>query len=197
LSTRDMTRAALLASLAVVAAQVARFGSAVVPFSLLPAVAMLAGCLGGPKVGAMSMLLYAGLGLAGLPVFATAPFGGPAYLLKPTFGFVVGFVACAWGAGMVCRGSRATRHPSRTRCVGASLVGMVLIYAIGVPYLWMILDVYLGGHVGLGGAIRIGLAPFIGADALKAVGGGLVSAEVLRRLPVSVDQLTQGGDAIG
>lgn len=48
------------------------------------------------KMATTIMLVYILMGLCGLPVFASG--GGIHYLLKPTFGFVLGFLF----AGMIC-----------------------------------------------------------------------------------------------
>ena len=49
---------------------------------------LLAALLLGSKRAFASVLTYLVIGLCGIPVFATG--GGPAYLLKPTFGFLIG-----------------------------------------------------------------------------------------------------------
>jgi biotin transport system substrate-specific component len=72
-SAREITLVAVFAALNVVAAMVARYGGSIVPFSLIPFMAMLAGGLLGARLGAMSMVVYILLGLAGVPVFATPP----------------------------------------------------------------------------------------------------------------------------
>ena len=46
-----------------------------------------------------SVITYLVIGLCGLPIFATG--GGPAYLLKPTFGFLIGFAAATFVTGRV------------------------------------------------------------------------------------------------
>ena len=95
-SARDITMTAVFAALAVVAAILVRYAGSIVPFSLMPFVVMLAGGVLGARLGAMSMVVYIMLGLVGVPVFASPPFGGPAYVLQPTFGFLPGFVAAAY-----------------------------------------------------------------------------------------------------
>ena len=50
---------------------------------------LLAALLLGSKRAFASVITYLVIGLCGLPIFATG--GGPAYLLKPTFGFLIGF----------------------------------------------------------------------------------------------------------
>ena len=55
---------------------------------------LLAGYVLGARRGAACVCVYLAVGLAGIPVFAAG--GGPAYLIRPTFGFLLGFVAAAW-----------------------------------------------------------------------------------------------------
>lgn len=65
-----------------------------VTISLQIFVAVLAGLFLGRRLGFLSVLAYLVLGLAGLPVFAHG--GGLGYLMKPTFGFLLGFPCAAW-----------------------------------------------------------------------------------------------------
>src|SRR5690348_372001 len=44
-----------------------------VPFTFQPTVVLLSGLVLGPRLGAMSQLLYLAAGIAGLPVFAVSP----------------------------------------------------------------------------------------------------------------------------
>ena len=60
---------------------------------------LLAALLLGSKRAFASVITYLVIGLCGLPIFATG--GGPAYLLKPTFGFLIGFAAAAFVTGRV------------------------------------------------------------------------------------------------
>src|SRR5512138_1804581 len=65
-----------------------------VPLTLQTAMVLLAGAFLGARAGMLAMLLYLAMGLAGLPVFAGG--GGPAYVLAPSFGYLVGFLPGAW-----------------------------------------------------------------------------------------------------
>ena len=69
----------------------------VVPFTLQFLFTMLAGLLLGGKGGALSVALYMILGLAGLPIFAEG--GGFWYLLKPSFGYIIGFCLASYVTG--------------------------------------------------------------------------------------------------
>ncbi len=61
---------------------------------------MLAAFLLGSRRAFTSVGVYLLIGLAGVPIFARG--GGPAYLLRPTFGFLLGFLLAAWVMGKVC-----------------------------------------------------------------------------------------------
>ncbi|WP_458094023.1 biotin transporter BioY [Roseomonas sp. WA12] len=75
-----------------------------VPATLQTLAVLLLGALGGSRLGAAAVLLYLAEGAMGLPVFAHAT-GGPAVLMGPTAGFLLGFVASAWIAGLAGRGA--------------------------------------------------------------------------------------------
>ena len=62
-------------------------------------VSLLAGILLPVKESLAVMALYLMIGLLGLPVFATG--GGLSYILKPTFGFLIGFLLSAGISGMI------------------------------------------------------------------------------------------------
>jgi biotin transport system substrate-specific component len=75
-----------------------------VPATLQTLAVLLLGALGGPRMGAAAVLLYLAEGAMGLPVFAHAT-GGPAVLMGPTGGFLIGFLASAFIAGFAGRGA--------------------------------------------------------------------------------------------
>lgn len=62
-------------------------------------VSLLAGMLLPVAQSMIVILLYLFIGLLGLPVFATG--GGLSYLLKPTFGFLIGFLSAAVICGVI------------------------------------------------------------------------------------------------
>jgi biotin transport system substrate-specific component len=127
------------------------------------AVLVSGAALGAPRA-ATAMMLYLAAGVAGMPWFAdgASGWGGP------SFGYVLGFVAAAAFVGWL-----AARGADRTplRAVPAMLLGTLVIYAFGVP--WLAAD--LG--VGLGEAFELGARPFIGGDVVKVLlGAGLLPA---------------------
>lgn len=102
---------------------------------------LLAALLLGPRLGAASTGLYLAVGLLGVPVFASG--GGPAYLLRPTFGFLLGFLAAAAVAGYGARGGR----PTFGRLALSALAGMGAMYLCGMGYFYAVSNLVLGVHV--------------------------------------------------
>jgi biotin transport system substrate-specific component len=69
-----------------------------VPATLQSLAVLLLGALGGPRLGAAAVALYLLEGALGLPVFAGGK-AGPAALIGPTGGYLLGFLPAAWLAG--------------------------------------------------------------------------------------------------
>lgn len=181
----QMTHIALFTAMAVTAAVLVRFGSSIVPFSLLPLVMCLAGGILGPRSGAYSMLAYMLLGLMGLPVFASPPYGGFAYVFTPSFGFVPGFVLGAYAVGAVSKQIGSQYTLSKTRMTVAyfmsNTVGVLVYYAMGLPYLGVILNVYYGQPTSITQVLQLGLMPFIVPDLVKA----FIAAAIARAVVTS------------
>src|SRR5438309_9250557 len=73
-----------------------------VPMTLQPMAVLLVGGLLGPRLGALSMVLYLAMGAAGLPVLTpTVPLVGFARLFRPTGGYLLAYPVAAWAGGAV------------------------------------------------------------------------------------------------
>ena len=94
---------------------------------------LLAGLLLGARLGAVAVGVYVLMGLVGIPVFASG--GGPSYILQPTFGYLVGFVCQAYLTGAVARAGAG--EPTFRRVLGACLVGMAIVYLLGISYFYI------------------------------------------------------------
>ncbi len=116
----------------------------VVPFTLQFLFTTLAGILLGGKQGALSVLCYIALGLFGLPIFAGG--GGIAYVLQPTFGYLIGFCLGAYVTGKI---AAKVPFPSMKRLFTANFTGLLIVYALGMIYYWFIAQYYLGTGIGL------------------------------------------------
>ncbi len=117
-----------------------------VTFSLQFLFSLLAGLLLGARLGTMSVLAYLIIGLAGVPIFAHG--GGLAYLMRPTFGFLIGFAAAAWVAGML---RDVSLKPSFPRLLLACFLGEMAYYACGLIYYYVMFNYVLtnGRTIGL------------------------------------------------
>jgi biotin transport system substrate-specific component len=93
------------------------------------AVAALAAAFGW-RIGVATVLLYIAEGMAGLPVFASG--GGPAYILGPTGGFILGWLPMAFVIGLAAdRGASGRPLP----LFGAMILGDAISFALGFAWL--------------------------------------------------------------
>jgi biotin transport system substrate-specific component len=118
---------------------------------------LLAGGALGFRRGVSSVALYVLIGLVGLPFFAEGK-GGINVILGASGGYLIGFII----AGAVV--GRLAELGWDRRIVGAvvaMLIGNVVIYLVGVPWLMVTLKVDLAT------GIAKGLTPFLVGDAVK------------------------------
>lgn len=99
-----------------------------VPLTFQTVISVCAGLLLGWRKGIAAMSAYVFMGLVGIPVFAAG--GGLAYVLKPSFGYIIGFIAAAGTGGAI---AQKTSLKSR-RYVIAAICAFAANYIIGIPY---------------------------------------------------------------
>ena len=118
---------------------------------------LLAGGALGFRRGLSSVALYVAIGLIGLPWFAEGK-GGVNVILGATGGYLVGFVIAGAFVGRLAELGWDRRILG---AVVAMLIGNVIIYLVGVPWLIAVrgLDVQAG--------IAQGVLPFLIGDAIK------------------------------
>ena len=121
MSARQITMTALFVALVAVGAFI-KIPIPYLPFTLQLLFTTLAGLILGSRLGGMSVVMYLILGLAGVPIFTEG--GGLMYVVKPTFGYLLGFA------------------------IGA-FVNLAIVYGVGMLYLYEIKDLYLGKPIGL------------------------------------------------
>jgi biotin transport system substrate-specific component len=119
-------------------------------------VLLVGGALGFRR-GLIGVALYVLLGVVGLPFFAEGK-GGISVIWGATGGYLIGFVIAG---ALVGRLAELGWDRKIGGAVGAMLLGSAVIYAIGLPW--------LGVVVGMSPAetIAAGLTPFLFGDALK------------------------------
>jgi biotin transport system substrate-specific component len=131
------------------------------PFSPVPVTGqtfavLMTGALLGARRGSVCVLVYLVQGIAGLPVFAAAPKAGPAVLLGPTGGYLIGFIVAAYLTGLLAERGWDRRVITTILAMAA---GNAAIYLCGLIWLSMI--------VGAKAAVVTGVLPFVAGDLLK------------------------------
>ncbi|GAA3769647.1 biotin transporter BioY [Microbacterium kribbense] len=118
----------------------------------------------GSRRGAAALTTYLLAGLAGLPVFAGFV-GTIAAVAMPSFGFILGFIPAAFVAGWFAE--RAWDRRPVLAFLGFAAASVVP-FLVGVPYLAMILNGFLGMHLGAAQILALGVTPFIVGGFVKA-----------------------------
>ena len=160
----DIVFTAIFVAIIAVCAQIQiPFGP--VPFTLQTLGVFIAAALLGWKRGITSVLVYALLGIIGLPVFAGFS-GGLSILTGPTGGYIIGFIFTALAIGIMTD----KLGKKLWVLVVSMIIGMVLCYAFGTA--WFCFST----GTGIAEALMLCVVPFLIADALKiAVASALVN----------------------
>lgn len=129
-----------------------------VPIVLTNLFVLLSGLLLGARWGLISGALYLFVGAIGMPVFYGGK-GGLAHLFGPTGGYLFGFVFAAGIVGFIS-------HRIGYTFLGdiiAVIIGSLVIYALGIPWLKAMTKISWEK------AFILGMAPFLVGDVIKAV----------------------------
>lgn len=126
-----------------------------VPMTLQTLAVLAIGAVFGARLATATLALYLIEGIVGLPVFAGAV-AGPAYMVGPTGGYLVGFLVA--GAFLGALADRGTLRSLLGLSV-AMIAGHALIFALGFG--WLALG------VGASKAWAVGVAPFYAATLVK------------------------------
>ena len=174
MKTRDLIYCALFAALTAIGAFL-HFQFMHATITLQCFFTAMAGLLLGARLGALSQALYVGLGLVGLPIFAAG--GGFSYVFNPTFGFLLGLIPAAWVIGRL-----AEKNRTPLRLALACAAGFAVLYAIGLPYIALIVNVYNGGAVSAAKLATAYMLPYLPGDCLKIVVSVLLAPRILRAM---------------
>jgi biotin transport system substrate-specific component len=183
LKTRDMLLAAIFAALTVIGAKV-NFLLPEVPLTFQPIIVMLAGCFIGRRTAFLSQVVYIFTGFIGIPVFAK-PIAGPAYILTPSFGFLIGFAAAAYVIGLIVE--KNTRRNLAT-FLTANLTGLFIIYLFGVLHLYGLMNLYLNKPMSIMKAASVGAAPFIIKDIILGIAISFIARTLYPRIRAQLRQ---------
>lgn len=170
---RDMVLIGLFAALVAVGAFI-KVPIGPVPFSLQFLFVVLAGLMLGSKKGAIAVSIYVAIGLIGLPVFTKG--GGFGYVFQPTFGYLLGFIGCAFLVGLT---SERMKKVSILPLGLGIFSGLIFLYAIGVPYLYVIFNGHMGKSINVHTALTYGFYPFILTDIIQSMVIIIVAYKIL------------------
>jgi len=134
----------------------------VLPFGPVPVTGqtfavLMVGALLGSGRGSLAVIAYLIQGLAGAPIFAFG--GGPAILLGPTGGYLVGFIPAAFVTGLLAERGWDRRMATT---VLAMILGNLAIYTCGLLWLMCLTGVKTT-------VVTMGLLPFIPGDIIKII----------------------------
>ena len=166
--TRNMVLAALFAALTAIGAFL-QIPTGTVPITLQFLFTALAG------------LLLGCIGLLGLPVFTQG--GGIGYVLQPSFGFLLGLIPAA-----AVIGALTARRTGYLTVLAAVLVGDLILYAVGVPYMYLILHVYMQSAKTFP-ALLAAMLVYVPGDTLKIVVVTALAPVLRRTLAKAVPNL--------
>lgn len=166
---RNLVLVALFTALTAVGAFI-KIPMPVSAISLQTMFSVLAGMLLGPWLGALSQALYVAMGLIGLPIFTAG--GGPGYIFQPSFGYLIGLIPAAIMSGLIIRKAKELKFHT---VLLASLC-IFAVYVTGLPYLYLMRNLYLQNAISMDAALLYGFLVFIPGDLLKcAVAAFLVA----------------------
>jgi biotin transport system substrate-specific component len=137
IKTKDLVLTALFSSLMAAGAYV-RIPFPYVPLTFQPFFCALSGIILGSRLAVLSQLVYIIAGLSGIPVFASG--GGITYIYNPSFGFLTGFVLAAFIIGKL---SEKIMEYNIKNIMLVLIPGLIAINLMGIPYFYLITNIYL------------------------------------------------------
>ena len=157
-STQELTTMALLAALLCVSSYI----SIRLPFSAVPITAQtliinIIALLLKPKKAGITVGIWLLLGLAGLPVFSGGS-GGFGVLAGATGGYIIGYLLAAILVSVL-----KSRKNKIIRNTASVLTGILIIYAVGIPWMKIVM------HLDWRAAVVTGLLPFLAGDIIKCI----------------------------
>ena len=137
---------------------------------------MLCGTVLGARRGALAVLLFIVLVAAGLPLLSGGR-GGLGVFAGPTAGYLLGWVAAAFVAGLIVETWRGPL--GLVAFVGALIGGIPVLYAFGIP------GTVLTAGVTFPEAAA-GTVAFLPGDLIKAAIAGMLTQAIARMRPGAV-----------
>ena len=173
LSAKRIARLGLFVALLIVSAKIT-IPMVPVPMTLQSLTVIFFACFLGFLDSAIGVAVYIALGLLGLPVFASGS-AGIAYVIKPSFGFTIGFFVACFASGLIYR-----KGGKIIRTIIAVTAGTISIYIVGIAYFLLLKTFYFGDSFEFWNVLLTFWIVFIPSDILK----GVICVLVLKRLEI-------------
>lgn len=126
LNTQSMCVVALFTVVLIVSAFI-KIPISIVPVTMQTFAVILCGLLLERRLSVLAVSLYVFMGLLGLPVFANG--GGLVYILQPSFGYLMGFLAAVYFIGTFSK-----KKDSYVKTFMISIIAILIIYSFGLSY---------------------------------------------------------------
>jgi len=175
--TKDFILVSLFAGLTAVGAFIS-IPLGAVPITLQLLFTLLSGILLGGNLGALSQIVYVILGLVGLPIFAGGK-SGVGIIFSPTFGFLIGYIICAFIVGRFCERLITKKKNLLFNILLTCTLGVMLVYLFGVPYMYIILTRINKVSMTFIGALKAGCLIFLPGDCLKILLSSLLAVKLI------------------
>ena len=173
LNLKSLILCSLFAALIAIGAFI-RIPIPILAFTLQFLFTNLAGILLGKKLGAISVGIYLLLGLIGIPVFLEG--GGLMYVVKPSFGYLIGFLLGAYLTGYIVE---RVKTITVKKLFLAGLSGLSVVYILGMIYYFIISNFYLGVPIGVKSVLVYCFLVFVPGDVFLCFVSALISKKIL------------------
>ena len=153
-------------------------GGVSVPLSLQTFFALIAGLLLGRKLALLAMTAYILIGIAGVPVFANMH-AGLFVLFDYTGGFLLSFILVAYITGWLTEKRNSLKV---TTSFTIAIIGVCINYLIGVHYMYLAMNTWLGLSIPYS-VTWMSMTPFFIKDIGMAIIAALLIVRIADRIP--------------
>lgn len=143
------------------------------PMTLQTFFVLLTGLVLPIKASALAIVTYMILGLIGLPIFSGG--GGLGYVLMPNFGFIIGFVISSVTMSII---AEKLKKRSYSQYFAISLLGVIIIYIIGILYFAFITNVYNNNDYSWVWFIQTVFLPFLPKEIISVIVASLSAYKI-------------------
>jgi len=165
MKTKDIVYAGLFVTLISICAQI-KISTPIVPFTLQPLAIFITSLTLGRKPAMLAITVYVLAGLIGLPVFAGGS-GGLHILIRPTFGFIVGFIPMTY----LC-------NRYKTKPLLAYSLSIASLYLIAMPYLFFNLTMIQSINISISSLLMNYCFLFLPTDSISFLLAAIISKRI-------------------